>query len=388
MTQSDIVETPDGAPERPPYRNRICCSESFDVAQKVIRDIALEELGANETVIGLGGVIIGRDVCVTKPVILKAAVRHAFFRVSGRNVSAAWSAFEKQEPALKPVGDAHYHPEIASHGYHRGCGSPSPSFTDRGNSLRQAGLYFPFNMQTVEHTSELKADQIRDEDGGLVLSIDRMRSVRLSIAGIAKAGDVAKAVWSEKERLAYWASIIYPSDADSARLHASVIVHRLPVRRGQEIQVRIVDEVPVVHLSDEEMAELTGLPMVKIHSTIDPEEVRQEVQAKYRKVNHEYRHRHDGDADGDDGDRGHVVGWDNAGDYPLVVYGGGSEEDARRDPEEVVRILRQAAVLIENGRLFADGIWDRWQDAIREETIWDLAACIRWLRNRQTWRKS
>jgi hypothetical protein len=127
---------------------------------------------------------------------------------------------------------------------------------------------------------------------------------------------------------------------------------------------------------------------VKIRSTIDPEDVRQEVRSKYRTVDHADRRRHDGRPPGDDRDGGHIAGWDIAGDFPLVVVGGGSEEDAHRDPREVVRMLRRAAVLIENERLFADGSRNGRQDAAREETIWDLAACIRWLRNRQAWGKA
>jgi hypothetical protein len=395
MTRAEAVKAPEGSPEPSPHPYRVHCSESFDFDQKVIRSIALEEVGPYETVIGLAGVIVGQDIYLIKPVILKASVRSSYFHVSGRNVSAAWSAFEKQEPALRPVGDAHYHPESYSHGYDWGCGGPYPSSTDRSNSLKQAGLYFPFNLQTLEHETELKAGEVQEGDGGFVLSIDRMRSIHLRIEGLASPDLITKALYREKERRAYWASVIYPSNGDSAHLHASMIVHSLLAGRGEEIRVQIFDEVPVVRLADELVAERTGLPLEKIRSMIDPEEVRKEVRAKYRKVEYSYWGRHDDDGDEDDKDRGRTAGWGKAGDYPVVVYGGGLascgsgyEEDRRRDPKEVARVLRQAAEWVEKDRPSAAGVWDRRQERLREETIWDLAGCIRWLRNRQPWGKA
>ena len=391
MTRENAAKAPEGPP------HRIYYSESFDFDQRVIRTIAIEEVGHYETAIGLAGVSTDQAVYIIKPVILKASVRYSFFYVSGRNVSAAWSAFEKQEPALKPVGDAHYHPESYTHAYDWGCGSPHPSSTDRGNSLKQAGLFFPFNLQTIEHETELKTDEGQVEGGALVLSVDRLRSLYLRIEGLASPESIIKALYREKERRACWASVIYPSNADSSHSHASIIVHSLQARNGEEIQVQIIDEVPVVRLSDEEMAERTGLPIGKIRSMINPEEVRKEVRAKYRKAKeYSYWRRHDDDGDDeDDRDRGRVVGWGTAGNYPVVVYGGGlascgcgSEEDKRRDPKEVARMLRKAAELIENDPSPAADAWDRRQEARREEALWDLAACMRWLRNRQPWGKA
>lgn len=395
MTKDETAKAPDSTPEGPPHR--IYYSESFDFNQKTIRGTALKEVGHYETAIGLGGVSIGQDVYVIKPVILEAKVRHSYFHVSGRNVSAAWSAFKKQEPALKPVGDAHYHPESYSQVYDWGCGSPHPSGTDRGNSLKQAGLYFLFNLQTIEHETELKADETQVEEGVFVLSIDRMRSLHLRIEGLTDPESIIKALYREKERRACWASVIYPSNADSSHTHSSMIVHSLQARKGEEIQVRIVDEVPVVRLSDEEMAERTGLPLETIRSKIDLDEVAKEVRVKYRKAK-EYSHwrRHDDDSDDeDDRDRVRSVGWGTPGDYPVVVYDGGlshfgcgSEEDKGRDPKEVAKVLRKAAEMIENDQSPAAGAWDRRQESRREEAIWDLSACIRWLRNRQPWGKA
>jgi hypothetical protein len=393
MKKDSAATSPDNAPKGPSHR--ICFSESFDFDQKVIRDIALEEVGHYETTVGLAGIVIGQDVYLIKPVIPKAKVRHSYFRVSPYNWSAAWSAFEKREPALKPVGDAHYHPESYSREVDWGCSSPHPSSTDRGNSLTQAGLYFPFNLQTIEHETELKADEAREEDGALVIPIDRMRSLYLRLEGLAGPEGIIQALYREKERRAYWASVIYPSNADHRHLHASMIAHNVQARNGDEIQVRILDEVPVVRLSDEEMAERTGIAIEKIRTMINPEDVRKEVRAKYRKAKeYSYWRRNDDDGDDeDDRDRGRRVGWGTAVDYPLVVYSGGlsccgGEENRRRDPTEVVQMLRKAADLIEQDRARADGAWDRQKEARREEAIWDLSACIRWLRNRQPWGKA
>jgi hypothetical protein len=393
MKKDSAATSPDNAPKGPSHR--ICFSESFDFDQKVIRDIALEEVGHYETTVGLAGIVIGQDVYLIKPVIPKAKVRHSYFHVSPRHWSAAWSAIEKREPALKPVGDAHYHPESYAREYDWGCSSPHPSSTDRGNSLKQAGLYFPFNLQTIEHETELKADEAREEDGALVIPIDRMRSLYLRLEGLAGPEGIIQALYREKERRAYWASVIYPSNADHRHLHASMIAHNVQARNGDEIQVRILDEVPVVRLSDEEMAERTGIAIEKIRTMIDPEDVRKEVRAKYRKAKeYSYWRRHDDDGDDeDDRERGRQAGWGTAVDYPLVVYSGGlsccgGEEDRRRGPMEVVQMLRKAVDLIEQDRARADGAWDRRQEARREEAIWDLSACIRWLRNRQPWGKA
>jgi hypothetical protein len=393
MKKDSAATSPDNAPKGPSHR--ICFSESFDFDQKVIRDIALEEVGHYETTVGLAGIVIGQDVYLIKPVIPKAKVRHSYFHVSPRHWSAAWSAIEKREPALKPVGDAHYHPESYAREYDWGCSSPHPSSTDRGNSLKQAGLYFPFNLQTIEHETELKADEAREEDGALVIPIDRMRSLYLRLEGLAGPEGIIQALYREKERRAYWASVIYPSNADHRHLHASMIAHNVQARNGDEIQVRILDEVPVVRLPDEEMAERTGIAIEKIRTMIDPEDVRKEVRAKYRKAKeYSYWRRHDDDGDDeDDRERGRRAGWGTAVDYPLVVYSGGlsccgGEEDRRRGPMEVVQMLRKAADLIEQDRARADGAWDRQKEARREEAIWDLSACIRWLRNRQPWGKA
>jgi hypothetical protein len=393
MKKDAAATSPANAPKGPSHR--ICFSESFDFDQKVIRDIALEEVGHYETTVGLAGIVIGQDVYIIKPVIPKAKVRHSYFHVSPRNWSAAWSAIEKREPALKPVGDAHYHPESYAREYDYGCSSPLPSSTDRGNSLKQAGLYFPFNLQTTEHETELKADEAREEDGALVLPIDRMRSLYLRLEGLAGPEGIIQALYREKERRAYWASVIYPSNADHRHLHASMIAHNVQARNGDEIQVRILDEVPVVRLSDEEMAERTGIAIEKIRTMIDPEDVRKEVRAKYRKAKeYSYWRRNDDDGDDeDDRERGRRAGWGTAVDYPLVVYSGGlsccgGEEDRRRDPKEVAQMLRKAADMIEKDRTLAADVWDRRQEACREEAIWDLSACIRWLRTRQPWGKA
>jgi hypothetical protein len=395
MTNEAAAKAEDRAPGKTTHR--IFFSESFDFDQKVIRKIALEEVGHYETTVGLAGTGIGQDVYLIKPVIPKAKVRHSYFRVSPRNWSAAWSAFEKREPALKPVGDAHYHPESYSREVDWGCSSPHPSSTDRGNSLTQAGLYFPFNLQTTEHETVLNAAGTQGEDGALVLPIDRMRSLYLRIKGLAGPEGVIQALYREKERRAYWASVIYPSNADHRHLHASMIAHNVQARSGDEIQVRILDEVPAVRLSDVEMAERTGIALEKIRSTIDPGEVRKEVRAKYRKAKeHSYWRRHDDDGDDeDDRARGRSVGWGTTQDYPVVAYGGGfaafgcgSEEDRRRDPKEVAQMLRKAAEWIEKDRTTADGVWDRRLETHREEAIWDLSACIHWLRSRQPWGKA
>lgn len=394
MKNEAAAKTEDRAPDKATHR--IFFSESFDFDQKVIRDIALEEVGHYETTVGLAGTGIGQDVYLIKAVIPKAKVRHSYFHVSPPNWSAAWSAFEKREPALKPVGDAHYHPESYSHEYDWGCRSPHPSSTDRGNSLKQAGLYFPFNLQTVEYETAINTDEAREEDGALVLPIDRMRSLYLRIEGLASPEGIIQALYRERERRAYWASVIYPSNADHRHLHASMIAHNVQAHNGDEIQVRILDEVPVVRLSDEETAERTGIAIEKIRTMINPEQVRKEVRAKYRKAKeYSYWRRHDDDGDDeDDRGRGRRVGWGTAVDYPLVVYSGGlsccggGEEDRRRDPKEVAQMLRKAADLIEQERSRADGVWDRRQEARREEAIWDLSACIRWLRTRQPWGKA
>jgi hypothetical protein len=365
---------------------RIVRSESVELKQKVIRDLFIEHLGSYESVLELGGMVRDGDIIITDALIPRATVGHSSFRVKDRDLSACWSAAAKSDHTrhLKPVGDLHYHPgrHVDSDENRR---RPQPSGVDRDNSLRQAGLYFPFNLQTTEREVELTSEDEGAPGGHFSFIIDSMRSIRLR-----SATKPASIVFRESEKRSLWASLIYPSDGHSASVGTSVIVHAFRPGAVDEMDVSICDDVPTVVLSDEQVAELTSWPVKKIGLRIEPDDLISEIKAKYRAAWGYDREKAWGDRRWQALRDERPSDWSSDFGYPVVLQAAPSScwrlalgRDHRRDGAEMARMLRVTAGFIDRCQAFDGDVWNPRFRELREEAIWNLVACIQWLRCEQ-----
>lgn len=257
---------------------RIVRSTSAEEKQKVIRDITVKCKGRYESVLELGGTVIGSNIFVTDCLIPRATIGFAHFKVEDRDLSACWSEAEKSPGTqhLKPVGDLHYHPED-SRSRGDSYDGPSPSGVDEANSLRQASLYFPFNLQTTTSEMVVAPEAISGQDGFARYRIDRLRSIRLPVMD-----RVFEIVFNEKQCRSLWGSLIYPSDACSGAVTASAIVHAYCPCDPDRLQVFRCENVESSVVPDEEVAQLTGWPLEKIRLQIDPQALEKEICDRYQ----------------------------------------------------------------------------------------------------------
>jgi hypothetical protein len=368
---------------------RIVRSSSFEQKQKLIRNIVLQRMGNYESVLELGGKLCGSDIVVTDALIPAAVIGHTRFSVDDRDLSACWSEAEKSDLTrhLNPVGDLHYHP-VHSRRPNQTIMEPKASFTDQSNSVRQASLYFPFNLQTFETRKVIEQAALSPKDGHLHYPIDRSRSVQLKTAPLV-APDF-KLTFKEKRERSLWASLIYTSDASEAHVGASVLIHEFCSCDPDEPKVVCYENVATTVLSDEAVADWTGWPLEKIRLRIDRDEVEKEVVRKYRIENCNWQNVQCGYSDWDSNDENVIylepyltcsccdVRMDNQ-----CCLDGGPQEltylDKRSGPLDVADLLRVAATLIEGNHATKD-FYNYDEETRRGEAIKVLTECLHFLR--------
>ena len=259
---------------------RIVRSASFEDKQQLIRQMVLKHVGSFESVLELGGTVIGSHIFVTDGLIPRAQIGYARFEVKDRDLSACWSAAEKSPSTkhLLPVGDLHYHPGRGLH-FNGQCAVPAASQIDEQNSLRQAGLYFPFNLQSTQNERVLSPESAGSDDNHACYRIDEQRSILLPNPG--DGGSLSSILYKEKRRRSLWGSLIYHSDACSDAVLASAIIHAYCACDPDNLQVLHLENVESLVLPDEEVAKLTGWPLEKIKLRTEPEAIKDEVCEKY-----------------------------------------------------------------------------------------------------------
>jgi hypothetical protein len=368
---------------------RVLLSASFDCKQRAIREMVLAKHGHCESVLELGGKVVGPDIIVTEGLIPKAVIGYAYFRVEDRDLSACWAQADKD---LSPVGDLHYHPEIGFDGH-----GPSPSSTDEENARRISGLYHVFNLRSSQERKVLeKSTRVQAKDGHHYYDIDPFSSVSIPVQEEGAPGEPPVLIRREKRSL--WASLIVPRDGDLSRLTANVLEHVYSSRYPEEPAVLVHEKVPAEVLSDDEIAQLTGWPVEKIRLVIDPEELEKEVAEKYRTGGYgEYRSGYD--------EYGHGHGyWDSGSNYGYgylkkswekgyrnrpAWYGlpwgqktqGPLYLDSRSGSAEVARVLREVASRVAGKPLGRDEKFSFLRkDAGKDEVLKALQECYWFLK--------
>lgn len=332
---------------------RIVRSESFEAKQALIRKAVLKWKGNYESVLELGGKTVGSDIIVTDCLIPKALIGHASFLVKDRDVSSCWSAAENSPVTghLRPVGDLHYHPESG------GTTPPRASLVDERNSLSQASLYFPFNLQISEREQVLTPGDNGRREGYQRYDIDSFRTIFLPCQQSGK-GEI-ELIFKEKRISALWGSLIYTSDAREDLVGAYVTEHQLPPEAEEEFTILRHENVHTVILSDEEVAELAGWPLEKIKLDIDREQLEREVISKYQVIHYGWHGSQTGTPSWGYYDRGYGQdspstwgGHNNR--YPVICHAdAGSDKEeffylsAQSRPRDVARVLREALVILD-----------------------------------------
>lgn len=369
---------------------RVLLSASFDCKQQAIREIVLAKHGHYESVLELGGKVIGPNIIVTEGLIPKAVIGYSHFRVEDRDLSACWAKADKD---LSPVGDLHYHPGDGFDG--RG---PRASSTDEENSLRQSGLYHVFNLQSSQDRKVLeRSPRAQPEDSRHYYDIDPFSSLCIPVREEAAPGEPPILIRREDRSL--WASLILPREGDLSHLTANVVEHVYSSKHPKEPAVLVHEDVSADILSDEEVAELIGWPVEKIRLAISPEELEKEVAEKYRTESYgQYQYGY--------GRYGYGHGyWDSYSSYGYGYPKGSWEKryrnspawhrfsweqspreprylDSRSDPADVARVLREVALRVAGKPL---GRGEKFsflgKDAGRGEILRALQECYRFLKD-------
>ena len=255
---------------------RIVLSSSFERKHMAIREAVLKRHGSYESVLELGGKVVGSKIVITDGLIPRAWIGYATFRVEDRDLSACWSGAGR---ALNPVGDMHYHPGGGWRSNEQSDRSPQASVVDEENSLRQASLYHVFNLQEQVWKRALKPAPQEHNGGYRTYVIDPFLSVHIPPNHAAPNRPPYLRV---REKRSLWASLIAPSDGCSAFITASVIEHIYSSCDPQEPAIVVHEKAPLSILSDEEVAGLTGWPLERIRLEINRAQLEEEVAFKYR----------------------------------------------------------------------------------------------------------
>lgn len=246
-------------------------SESFERKAKTIRRLFVDQFGRMESVLEVGGKVIGNTVFCTDCLIPAATVGFTQFSVEDRDLSKCWNNAEQNDGTkhLLPVADLHYHP---------GDSRPSASSIDEENSLRQASLYHPFNLQVYKMTKKLGRDALFSKDGSACFQIDDSRTVSVSLAESRRLRSSIR--YEERIKRSLWGSLIYPGNADSDLTAAYVVEHKYI--SADELIVKRHEDVQTCVFGDEEISEHTGWSIEKIKLQVDEKALKGEVSRKYQ----------------------------------------------------------------------------------------------------------
>jgi hypothetical protein len=246
-------------------------SESFERKAKTIRKLFVDQFGRMESVLEVGGKVIGNTVFCTDCLIPMARVGFTHFNVEDRDLSKCWNDAEQNDATkhLLPVADLHYHP---------GESRPSSSSIDEENSLRQASLYHPFNLQVFKMIKKLNQHTLLSRDGSASFQIDDSRRVSVPLNESHRLRP--SILYEERIKRSLWGSLIYPSNASSDLMAAYVVEHKYV--SADETIVKRHEDVKTCVLSDEEISQHTGWSIEKIRLQVDKKALEKEVARKYQ----------------------------------------------------------------------------------------------------------
>ncbi|MGA1824551.1 MAG: hypothetical protein ACMUIP_07775 [bacterium] len=253
---------------------RVIRSSSFEKKVKIIRTLTKKLFGNKESVLELGGIIIGSDIFLTDCLIPKARISSIDFIVEDRDLSACWAEAEASESGnyLRPVGDLHHHPYSGCH--------PSASFIDKENSLQQAGLYHVFNTQTSYRKKIIKPKVLIPQGSYFKYDLDSYTCIRFPVSKTIKKGP--HLLVREKVVRALWASLIYPDNAHSKFVSTYVTEHIYSSANPEQAKVTRYENVPSLIISDDEVSKRTGWPKERIYLRIDEKALEEEISEKYQ----------------------------------------------------------------------------------------------------------
>ena len=275
--------------------------------------------------------------------IPKATVGFAHFKVEDKDLSECWS---QAEDHLNPVADLHFHP-----GKHK----PTASTVDEENSLRQAGLYHIFNIETSKVLKKLSPNPVSANNSCFTYNIDAERTVSFHLNKKMRfAPDI---FYEQKIKKALWGSLIYPSNANSYRVAGYVVEHRYV--SDDDVQVTRYEDIETMIMGDEEVSELTGWPLEKVKLQFDEDVLEAKVALNYRP--HTYYWGSYGSSYYSHGYEYNsypvVVAEKQYGNYPVVVNTSHCKKKAGRQFQflsedsnlhDVAELLKEVAALIQD----------------------------------------
>jgi hypothetical protein len=245
---------------------RLIRSASFEQKIKMIRRLFIQLFGEIESVLEVGGCVVGNTIFCIDCLIPKAVVGYAHFKVEDKDLSECWS---EAEDYLNPVADLHFHP---------GNFKPTASTVDEQNSLRQAGLYHVFNIATSQELRKMSQNPASPSTSCFSYDIDGERRIKIHLE--KKIGFTPDIFYEEKIKKALWGSLIYPGNANSENATGNVVEHRYV--SNDEVQVSRYEDIETIIISDEKVSKLTGWPLEKINLQYDEDLLEVEVALKYQ----------------------------------------------------------------------------------------------------------